>query len=109
VGKHDQGRTSLILEAGKRSALRYGDWALIPPYTGPAIQKDVNIELGNAPEYQLFNLKDDPGQQENLAQAQPYTLQRLIQEYNKLRSINTLRESDPLILQYKYTSGATRF
>ncbi|MFS8617822.1 MAG: arylsulfatase [Solitalea sp.] len=99
LGKHDQGRTSLILEAGKRTALRYGDWALIPPYTGPAIQKDVNIELGNAPEYQLFNLKDDPGQQENLAQAQPDTLQRLIQEYTKLRGNELQREAEPLILQ----------
>jgi arylsulfatase A-like enzyme len=40
---------------------------LIPPYNGRAMNKSVNIELGNAPEYQLYNLADDIGQQRNLA------------------------------------------
>ena len=70
MGKSDQGREELILEATTRTALRKGDWVLIPPYKGPALNKMVNIELGNSPEYLLYNLKDDIGQQNNLAEIQ---------------------------------------
>ena len=49
MGKSDEGRKSLILEASTRTALRKGDWIMIPPYKGPAVEKFVNIELGNSP------------------------------------------------------------
>lgn len=71
LGKSDKGRENLVLEASGRTALRQGDWVLIPPYKGQAMNKSVNIELGNAPEYQLFNLRDDIGQQHNLAKENP--------------------------------------
>ncbi len=67
LGKSDKGRENLVLEASGRTAFRQGDWVLIPPYNGRAMNKSVNIELGNAPEYQLYNLADDIGQQRNLA------------------------------------------
>src|SRR5690606_11411347 len=35
LGDSDQGRTELILEATSRTALRKGDWVMIPPYNGP--------------------------------------------------------------------------
>ncbi len=67
LGKSDKGRENLVLEASGRTALRQGDWVLVPPYKGQAMNKSVNIELGNSPEYQLYNLADDLGQQRNLA------------------------------------------
>lgn len=67
LGKSDKGRDNLVLEASGRTALLQGNWVLIPPYKGQALNKNVNIELGNAPEYQLYNLADDIGQQRNLA------------------------------------------
>jgi arylsulfatase A-like enzyme len=85
MGQSDKGRDALVLEATSRTAYRKGDWLMIPPYKGPAVAKQVNIELGNAPEYQLYNLKDDLGQQSNLAEAQPEKLKELLEEFKKVR------------------------
>ncbi|MEP0366341.1 MAG: arylsulfatase [Cyclobacteriaceae bacterium] len=67
LGKTKEGRESLVLEAKGKTALRKGGWLMIPPYDGPAVNKKVNTEIGNSKVYQLFNLKDDIGQQNNLA------------------------------------------
>lgn len=85
LGDSAHGRDELILEASSRTALRQGDWVMIPPYDGPQRNKQVNIELGNSKEYQLYNLKDDISQQNNLAEAAPDKLQELIERYNAVR------------------------
>jgi arylsulfatase A-like enzyme len=85
TGKSTQGRQELIIEAATRTALRKGDWAMIPPYQGPAVNKMVNIELGNSGEFLLYNLSDDIGQQENLAKSEPEKLQEMINTFQKLR------------------------
>lgn len=85
LGKSLQGREELILEASSRTALRKGDWALIPPYKGPAVQTQVNIELGNSLEFQLYNLKEDIGQQNNLAKSEPEKLQEMIKTFESIR------------------------
>ena len=85
LGKSRQGRESLILEATTRTALRKGDWILIPPYDGPAKNTLVNIELGNSGEYGLYNLEEDIGQQENLAGANPEKLQEMIATFEQIR------------------------
>src|SRR6056300_166300 len=59
-------RDKLILEAFGKTALKYGNWILIPPYEGSPISKYTNVELGNSDNYQLYNLKDDPSQKINL-------------------------------------------
>jgi arylsulfatase A-like enzyme len=85
LGKSQKGREAVILEASTKTALRAGDWAMIPPYAGPAMQNQVNIELGNSSEYQLYNLKDDPGQQTNLAASNPEKLEELKKIYQAIR------------------------
>jgi len=85
LGKSDQGREDLVIEATSRTALRMGDWAMIPPYEGPAINTQVNIELANAEGYQLYNLKDDLGQQNNLADSNIAKLDELIALFEKIR------------------------
>jgi arylsulfatase A-like enzyme len=85
LGKSKKGRTELVLEASSRTALRQGDWVLIPPYNGPAVNKMVNIELGNSKEYQLYNVKTDIGQRNNLAQSQPEKLKQMVAAYNQLQ------------------------
>lgn len=82
--ENPQGRTELIIEATGRTALRKGDWVLIPPYKGPARNPQVDIELGNAPIYQLYNLREDIGQQNNLAPAMPLKLEEMIQRYETI-------------------------
>ncbi|GAB1452218.1 hypothetical protein MASR2M47_22740 [Draconibacterium sp.] len=85
LGKSNNGRDELILEATSRTALRQGNWIMIPPYKGPAVQKSVNIELGNSPEFQLYNLKEELGQQTNLAEKEPKKLQEMIGSFQKIR------------------------
>jgi arylsulfatase A-like enzyme len=89
MGRSMKGRESLILEATSRTALRKGDWALIPPYKGPAINKSVNIELGNSKEYQLYNLKKDIEQQTNLAKENPEKLDEMISAFESIRGKNS--------------------
>ncbi|MEN8248306.1 MAG: arylsulfatase [Bacteroidota bacterium] len=84
LGKTDKGRESLIIEASTRTAFRKGDWIMIPPYKGKAVQKQVNIELGNSMEYQLYNLKEDISQRNNLAETMPEKLKEMIEGYEKL-------------------------
>ncbi len=85
LGKSEDGRQELILEATSRTAFRQGDWAMIPPYQGPALNKWVNIELGNSNEYQLYNLSDDQGQQNNLAKENPDKLREMVQVFEMIR------------------------
>ncbi|HET8737816.1 MAG TPA: sulfatase-like hydrolase/transferase, partial [Pricia sp.] len=85
LGKSEKGREQLVLEATSRTALRKGDWAMIPPYGGPAVSPNVGIELGNADEYQLYNLKDDIGQEKNLAESNPEKLEEMIAAFQEIR------------------------
>ena len=85
LGKNNNGRNELIVEASSKTALRKGDWIMIPPYKGPAVQSQVNIELGNSPDYQLFNIKADPGQVNNLAATDTVMLKEMVAEFEKIR------------------------
>lgn len=98
LGKSNQGRAELIIEASTRTALRKGDWIMIPPYKGAAINQMVNIELGNSNEYQLYNLTEDIGQQNNLAASEPEKLQEMVETFEHLRGTE-LREVKPLELK----------
>ena len=85
TGKSAKGRKELVLEATSKTAFRKGDWALIPPYNGPAVNGEVNIKTGNNKEYQLYNLKDDIGQDHNLAKSNPEKLNEMITSFEKIR------------------------
>ena len=85
LGTTKKGRESLILEATTRTAFRKGAWVLIPPYKGPAINEEVNIELGNAEEFQLYNLKEDINQQTNLAKTKPEKLAEMKKAFEAIR------------------------
>lgn len=85
LGKSIKGRDEMVIEATSRTAFRKGDWALIPPYDGPAINKWVNIELANSKEYQLYNLSEDISQENNLAKSNAKKLQEMIVAYETIR------------------------
>ena len=63
--------------------MRMGDWVLIPPYNGEAVNRWVNIELGNDTTWQLYNLNLDPGQQKNLAKENSEKLQEMIESFEQ--------------------------
>ncbi len=98
LGKTDIGRDNLVLEATSRTAYRKGDMALIPPYPGTAVAKNVNIELGNDTSFQLYNLKDDLGQEHNLAPTQPDLVETLYKEFLEIRG-DDFDQTKPLDLK----------
>ncbi len=85
LGKSKKGRDQMVIEATSRTAFRMGEWAMIPPYKGPAVNKQVNIELANSEAYLLYNLKEDIGQQNDLAKTNPEKLQEMIAAYETVR------------------------
>ena len=83
LGKSNKGRDALGIEATGRTAYRKGDWVMIPPYRGAAINW-VNLPTGNAPVVQLYNLKSDIKQKHNVAEENPEILNEMIAEYEEL-------------------------
>ena len=98
LGKSDKGRDALILEATSRTAFRQGDWVMIPPYKGAAINKFVNTEVGNSQEYQLYNLKNDIGQRNNLAKSNPEKLKAMLDDFIVMRG-KGYKVTEKLILE----------
>lgn len=98
MGKSEVARNDLILEATSRTALRQGNWIMIPPYKGPAVSKQVNIEIGNSGEYQLYNLEDDISQQKNLANSEKDKLDEMISVFEKIKG-SEINEIQPLELK----------
>lgn len=66
TGKTDKGRDELVVEASGRLALHKDNWIMIPPYKGP-VRNETGNELGNLPDYGLFNVKIDRKQKNNIA------------------------------------------
>ena len=85
LGKSTKGRENLIIEATGKTALRSGDWLYIPAYKGENFRKAVGIEVGNFPYEQLYNLKEDSAQQNNLAEINTEKLIEMKQTFIKLR------------------------
>ncbi|WP_282072502.1 sulfatase family protein [Polaribacter atrinae] len=96
LGKTNDGRDNLIIEATTRTAFRQGNWVLIPPYKGPAVNKIKNIETGNSKEFQLYNLKEDIGQQNNLAKANPEKLKEMIKDFEAIRGTSYDDTEEPV-------------
>jgi len=88
IGKSNNGREAMVFEATGRTGYRKDDWVMIPPYNGAAVNKLVNIELGNSKEYQLYNIKKDPGQKVNLAKKNREKLKEMIKEFESIRGTN---------------------
>lgn len=76
LGTSPVGRAVLVEQAGGL-ALRQGTWKYIEPNDRPALQKNTNTELGNAPVPQLYDLASDLGETRNLASAQPDRAERM--------------------------------
>ena len=89
LGKSHKGRNKLILEATSRTAYRENDWVMIPPYPGDSINNLVKIELGNSSNYQLYNLKNDPGEKINLANSQKQKLENMVKSFYEIRGVQT--------------------
>ena len=85
MGQSNYGRKEMVIEATSRTAFKRGDWVMIPPYDGFAVNDKVKIELGNDSEFQLYNLSNDVGQQNNLALQNPKKLQEMLLAFEAIR------------------------
>ena len=83
LGRTDIGRQTLIHEAEGRLALRKGDYTMIPPYEGPDRNYSKN-ELGNLPDYALFNMKADPSQMTDISAEEPERLEKMKKVFHEI-------------------------
>jgi arylsulfatase A-like enzyme len=91
LGESPVGRDHVIEHGVGGVALRRGDWKYIAPSSGPRMNPRTNIELGNAPGPQLYNLADDIGEQNNLAAQEPEKLRELAGLLEKIRQAGRSR------------------
>lgn len=91
LGDAEDGREELVLH-GNGLALRQGPWKLIPQSGGPAVNGNVNVELGNAPRHLLFNLEDDVGETKNVAAEHPERVEAMVA---RLQAIQKAGRSRP--------------
>lgn len=70
LGTSRTAREHLVEQAGTL-AVRQGRWKYIAPGKGPRVNQNTNIELGNDPQAQLYDLDSDPGERTNLAASRP--------------------------------------
>ena len=85
IGSSQHGRTTLVKNSNSNAlAIIHGDWKYIAPNNGSKYNAQVDIELGNDTNPQLYNLKEDIGERNNLAESMPEKVKELD---NILRSI----------------------
>ncbi len=87
LGKDKIGK-SVIIEGNTKNqaAILKGDWKYIAPNNGAAFNSQVGIEMGNSKEPQLYNLKEDLGEKNNLASKYPDKVQELKKLLEKITS-----------------------
>jgi len=85
LGKSDKGREELVIEGMYNYAFRQGDWVMIPPYPtrNKSYENDSFAGLGLC--FQLYNVKEDVGQQVNLAEKEPQRLRQMMMAFEKLK------------------------
>ena len=84
LGQSNSGRDYLVEQAGALSLIR-GEWKYIEPNKGAQIERNTNIELGNDPQPQLYNLRNDLGEQQNLAEKYPERVAEMAAALSRIR------------------------
>ncbi len=86
LGSSQKGRDHIVEHAGSLS-IRKDEWKYITPNKGAKYNKATGTELGNDPQPQLYNLKEDIGEQRNLADKYPDIVKELSDYLQKLRGL----------------------
>lgn len=90
LGESKTGREYVIEHAGSLSILKDG-WKYIRAGNGPRVQKATNTELGNDPEPQLYDLRNDPSERNNLAAREPERTKNLAALLDSVQSAGRSR------------------
>ena len=84
LGQTPTGRDHLVEHAGTLSLIQ-GDWKYIEPNKGARMNVTTNTEMGNDPQPQLYNLKDDLGEKNNVATQYPQRVKEMAALLQKIR------------------------
>lgn len=87
TGKSFKNRNFLVEQAGPLSIVK-DDWKYIVPNKGAKLSVLVNIETGNDEAPQLYNLRKDPGEKNNLAAHYPEKVKELAALLEEIRTTN---------------------
>jgi arylsulfatase A-like enzyme len=84
LGRTPTGRDHLVEHAGTLSLIQ-GNWKYIEPSKGARMNVSTNTELGNDPQPQLYNLKNDLGEKNNVATQYPQEVKQMAARLQKIR------------------------
>ena len=85
TGKQKKGREWLVLQNAQNNlSVTDGVWKYLRPGKGPEYNKQVNIELGNSQEPQLYDLRKDPMEKNNLAGKKPELVKKMVEQLDKI-------------------------
>lgn len=78
LGKNKTGRSYLVEQnINNTLSVVCGDWKYIEPSKAARVNVGTNTELGNLPEIQLYNIKDNPEETVNVAKKYPGIVRKL--------------------------------
>jgi arylsulfatase A-like enzyme len=87
LGKNKKNRSYVVKQNINNTLSIVVDyWKYIEPGKGAKMNKDTNIELGNLNAEQLYNLKSDPGEKTNVAEANPKKVAELKSKLNEVKT-----------------------
>ena len=83
LGRSPQGRDEIVYGSMGRLTYRQGDWLLIPPFEGPAVDP-TDIETGNSETWALYDLRTDVSQRWDLAAKHPEKVRAMRARLNEI-------------------------
>lgn len=86
TGKSTQGRSVLVKQGIQSIALLNNEWKYIEPSNGQPLSSLTNIETGNNPLPQLYNLRTDIGEKNNLAKQYPEKVNAMAELLQSIRN-----------------------
>jgi len=84
LGRSKTGREWLVEHSGRLTIIK-GDWKFIEPGPGVELEVNTNTETGNDPLPQLYNLKTDIGEKNNVASKNQVIVKELTDLLQKIK------------------------
>ena len=95
LGKDKAGREHIIEHSQFGTlSLRIGDWKYIEPSNKPKVAWATGIETGNNPKPQLYDLRTDIGEKNNLADLNPQRVKQMDKMLKAIKNAGRTRNSD---------------
>lgn len=86
LNKTNQSREYIVEQSiNSTLSLVIGNWKYIEPSKGPKINKDTNTEMGYLPKPQLYDLAKDPGETNNVADANPEKVNEMKEKLEQIK------------------------